>query len=228
MSNSKKKRNSIVNKCDGNNNIDVNFMDYKLRIFSINDNNRFYLNPDVRSAYIKSMQFYPVVKKWGRKIRPHLDDPYLNRVLVRDFNKCTVGNHCKRFRYGQYPREFEKSDWILILGEKHRGRQPEYFKYVKHAACHWLVNFNLVLASLAEPKRPWRIITSEKHSTVWDGKNTIFDLNGLALFDGAPECFELAAYGPNAEVLAPGELRETGLPEVDFPREVVGLRVKFG
>ena len=40
---------------------------------------------------------------------------------------------------------------------------------MKHAACHWLVNFALELAQLVEPDRKWRIITSDKHSTVWDG-----------------------------------------------------------
>jgi hypothetical protein len=53
--------------------------------------------------------------------------------------------------------------------------------YVKHAACHWLVNFALELAQHVEPNRAWRIITSQEHSTVWDGKDTLFDFNFLAL-----------------------------------------------
>jgi hypothetical protein len=48
------------------------------------------------------------------------------------------------------------------------------------------------LVSLAEPERPWRIITSDKHSTVWDGKRTRFDLSFLALGVSPQECFELA------------------------------------
>jgi hypothetical protein len=55
-----------------------------------------------------------------------------------------------------------------------------------------LVNFNLKLVSLAEPERPWRIITSDNHSTVWDGKRTLFDLNFLALGVSPRESFELA------------------------------------
>jgi hypothetical protein len=48
---------------------------------------------------------------------------------------------------------------------------------VKHAACHWLVNFALRLAILAEPARPWQIVSSQAHSTVWDGQSTLFDCN---------------------------------------------------
>jgi hypothetical protein len=33
----------------------------------------------------------------------------------------------------------------------------------------------------AEPKRTWRIVSSEMHSTCWDGRETLFDLNFEAL-----------------------------------------------
>ncbi len=49
-------------------------------------------------------------------------------------------------------------DW----GWDRRGRPPKYWDYVKHGACHWLVNFNLELANLAKPKRIWRILMSDK------------------------------------------------------------------
>jgi hypothetical protein len=28
---------------------------------------------------------------------------------------------------------------------------------------------------LAEPRREWRVITSDEHSAVWDGKHTLLD-----------------------------------------------------
>jgi hypothetical protein len=83
------------------------------------------------------------------------------------------------------------------------------------------------LAQLVEPKKEWRIVTSLIHSTVRDGEYTLFDLNGLALFNGgAPECFVLAALTPGSMELELGELLETGLPGVDYARETVGLRLK--
>jgi len=172
---------------------------------------------------IDSIKFYPVVKNWSRKICPHLDNPTLQKVLVSDFNKYTTGRWGERFRLGQYPADFESCDWRLSV----RGRHPRYFQYVKHGACHWLVNFNLTLAQLVEPKKEWRIVTSLIHSTVWGGEHTLSDLNGMALFNGdAPECFVLAALAPGSRELALGELDEVDLPRMTYAREIVGLRLK--
>ena len=79
---------------------------------------------------------------------------------------------------------------------------------MKHAACHWLVNFNLALAMLVEPKRQWRILSHPRHSTTWDGKNTLFDFNFLALGVPASEAFQMARRG--REYL-PGEFLKVGL-----------------
>jgi hypothetical protein len=46
-----------------------------------------------------------------------------------------------------------------------------------------------------------RILTSEEHSTVWDGKDTLFEFNYLALGISAKECFARA----NGEELLLGE-----------------------
>ena len=171
---------------------------------------------------IERIQHYPVVKEWRRKIKPHLNNPELQAILAADFNKYTVGRWGTRFRPGQLPGDFETCDWELAI----RGRHPEYFKYVKHGACHWLVNFNHHLAKLVEPNRTWRIITSNEHSTVWDNNLTLFDMNGLALYGSAVECFEAAAFGPNSTVLPPDEGVDAGLPRVHYAREIIGLRVK--
>ena len=134
------------------------------------------------------MRYYDLQRHWTKRLAPHLDDAKLNAVLVRDFNKFTSGRWGKPFARGQFPREFESCDWDI----DHRGKQPRYWRYVKHSACHWLVNFNLHLARLVEPKRPWRIITSDEHSTVWDGGRMLFDFNFLALGIDPDECFRIA------------------------------------
>ena len=171
---------------------------------------------------MKCIQRYPVVKNWRRKIKPHLHNPELQKILVADFNRYTVGRFGQRFRAGQLPGDFETCDWRWCV----RGRHPKYFDYVKHGACHWLVNFNLHLAKLVEPNRTWRIITSDHHSTVWDNDRTLFDLNGLAILGSAAECFEAAAFGPNSYVLAPAEELIPGLPKMGYAREIIGLRIK--
>ncbi len=63
---------------------------------------------------------------------------------------------------------------------------------VKAGASHWLVNANLKLAELSEPKRAWRILASDKHSTVWDGELTLFDMNFSAFRVPPEEAFALA------------------------------------
>ena len=86
------------------------------------------------------------------------------------------------------PHEFESCDWWC----DHRGRMPEFWNYVKHSACHWLVNLNRELAIRAEPKRAWRIVTSQDHSTTWDGDQMLFDMNFLALGVDPDEAWRLA------------------------------------
>lgn len=135
------------------------------------------------------MQYYPFIKNW-RKIKPHLNNKSVQEALVRDMNKFTMGRWQKPFTEGMLPEEVESCDWRWS-GER-RGRMPEYWKYVKHAACHWLVNFNLELAKLVEPNKEWRIITSQKHSCVWDGESTLFDFSFSALGVSPDESFKLA------------------------------------
>ena len=42
------------------------------------------------------------------------------------------------------------------------------------------------------PKREWRVLTSEKHSTVYDGEDMLFDFNFLALGIPADEAYQMA------------------------------------
>jgi hypothetical protein len=109
-----------------------------------------------------AVRYFDLRRHWTRRIEPHLADPELNRILVRDFNRFTHGRWGKRFTAGMYPEEFESCDWRIDK----RPPYPRFWRYVKHGACHWLANFALRLAMLAEPERPWRILTSDAHSTV--------------------------------------------------------------
>lgn len=133
------------------------------------------------------MEYYPIIKNWN-KIRPFTETKEAKYILARDFNKYTLGRWGKSFEYGTLPEDIESCDWRW--GRK--GRHPEYWKYVKHGACHWIVNFCLHLAMKIEPKKKWRIVTSQEHSTVWDGEKTLFDLNFLALEVNADEAFTIA------------------------------------
>lgn len=147
------------------------------------------------------MEYYPIQKKWS-KIKAAINTESVQAVMVRDMNKFTYGRWHTPFKAGMKPTEVESCDWRW--SEPRRGRHPEFWDYVKHAAAPWVVNFNLKIAEIVEPARKWRIITSEEHSTVWDGQNTLFDMNFLALGVDVNEAWELANK-TDSFMLMPGE-----------------------
>jgi len=149
---------------------------------------------------LSRIRYYDISRNWSKKIKPLIEEPNINEVLVRDFNKFTKGKWGKKFVKGDLPANFENCDWTC--GRK--GRRPEFWKYVKHAACHWLVNFNLKLAEAVAPEVEWRILSSDKHSTVFDGVDTLFDMNFLALRVSPQESYELATCRGSVE-LKPGK-----------------------
>ena len=149
------------------------------------------------------MHYYDLKANWHR-VEPHLGDEQLNALLVRNSNFYTMGLWGKRFRSGQLPLEFEP-DPALLGADK-----PAYFSYVKRGACHWLVNFTLRLAQLVEPDRAWRIISSDKHSTVWDGESMLFDFNYQAFGVSPERCFQEA----HVRVTGTYQFVECGLAEV--------------
>jgi hypothetical protein len=157
----------------------------------------------LRLPNVNEIKYYDLRKKW-KKVKRHLENPRVADTLVRDFTKVTYGKWRNRFTAGQVPFEFENCDWWI----EHRGRHPQFWKYVKHGASHWLVNFALELAQLVEPDRKWRIIT-DKHSTVWDGEDTLFEFNFLAFGIPPKQCFELAY----EHELKPGQHRKCGYPD---------------
>jgi hypothetical protein len=171
------------------------------------------------------MHYYDLQRNWTRKIVPHLNDEALNTILVRDFNNYCIGRWNETFKPGQLPEDVESCDWRDCSGR--RGRLPRYWSYVKHGACYWIVNFALCLASLAEPNTCWRIVTSDEHATVWDGRETLFEFNFQALGISAEECWQLARYGKNCEILSPGVERILGDP-LPWSRNGVELPVGTG
>jgi len=65
------------------------------------------------------MCYYDLKRNW-RRVKPHLDDPVVADILVRDFNKFTHGRWGKPFLRGMVPHDFESCDWWC----DHCGRLP--------------------------------------------------------------------------------------------------------
>jgi hypothetical protein len=167
------------------------------------------------------MRYYDVQRHWTKRIMPHLSDPVVQVVLVNEMNAFLkartedTGFDQGKFHSGDVPHDHESCYWWL----DHRGPMPRFWRYVRHSACHWLVTFNLLLAERAAPKQPWRIVTSDRHSTVWNGDDLLFDMNFLALGVDPDEAFHLAHEG--GEVWKPGQWMLHDLPNA--VRERLGL-----
>jgi hypothetical protein len=132
---------------------------------------------------VGKMRYYLNSTTWTEKCVPHLNDPELRRILHRDFGLFVI-SHYGTLKGDRMPGDFETWD---------NKMRPPWWQYVKDLACHYLVNFNLRLARLAQPDRPWRILTSHVHSTVWDGGKSLFDLNYTGAKTTAETTFRLAA-----------------------------------
>lgn len=167
------------------------------------------LEPPLKKAVLENIRYYDLKRNWTKKVQPFLDDKELNDILIRDFNKFTWGRWGNKFGEDELPHERETFFGFF----EQRGPFARFRWYTRHGACHWLVNFALRLAMLSVPSQAWRIITSDAHSTVWNGRNCLFDFNWFFMGVLADECFESA----NGEELAPGVYLEVGFADPDPP-----------
>jgi hypothetical protein len=144
----------------------------------------------------ENVRYFPIVRHWAR-LRPI----YYSREAYAVWWPNMVEYHAQKAReYGFQPRlenrkvpsAFDGCDWRC----SRRGRPPEYARFVCHGACHWLVDLSLFVATEAFPKTPWRIVTSEEHSSVWNGNcelPVLYDPNFLALGVEPREAMRLAS-----------------------------------
>lgn len=149
---------------------------------------------------IRKIQYYPIAKHW-RRLKPFFEYPESEqfwRLNMRDYYEQRMLKHQIPYQHDESkystPSDYDSCDWRWCRP----GRHPQFWNYVCHSACHWLVDCNLFVATNALPQFQWRIVSSPKHSTVWNGdaKNPVlFDLNFLALEVSAKEAWEIASVG---------------------------------
>lgn len=156
-------------------------------------------------------EYYPIQQKW-RRLGPlyrSIDAALIWYVEMESFLRNKAEQHGFPYRPKQYtdalaPAAYDGCDWRICRSRP--GPAPAFWEYVCHSACHWTCSLHLWVASEVAPDRPWRIVTSQKHSTVWDGHKTLWDGNFLALGVPAAKAWELAAKQPNSCELEVGEL----------------------
>ena len=156
------------------------------------------------------MKFYPIQKRW-KKLGPVYRSPEAKAVWLpemMDYQRQRMADFGVTYAYPQdtpdlRPEDWESCDWRYSQGRK--GPQPSFWSFVCHGSCHWLANLSLFVAQQVEPNRPWRIVTSGTHTTVWDGEETLFDANFVALGITPDQTWELAAGQEDSEFLPAGE-----------------------
>ena len=162
-------------------------------------------------------KYFNIGKHWTNKIKPVFESQYAQKILHHDFKRYikskqhNLNNDYKssglnkkvnwNFTKNCTPRDWDSVDWRLFRF----GRPPAFDAYVCHGACHWIVNTLLYTANIAFPKKQWRIVTSDQHSTVWDGKYTFFDMNYLALKVPVQDCAEATVLNPEGKFLSVGK-----------------------
>jgi hypothetical protein len=163
----------------------------------------------------KEYCYYDLDFNWGR-LKSCIDSDLVQSYLHKDFSKYVKGRFGRRYETTKMPFDYESCDWWLDMpwGEDARRKMPPYVSYVKHGACHWLVNFNWALISKAEPDHKWRIVSSNFHSSVWDGKYTFFDINFYAMEVPIEECVKLTIGQPDYRVLRQGSRLKCYVPEI--------------
>lgn len=152
------------------------------------------------------LSYFPIQKHW-RKLGPLFKSKdsrtiwYPNLLEYMQQRSGENGFKYEEKSYWKLPRDFDSCDWRF----GRIGRHPAYWDFVCHSACHWLADMCLHIASTAYPAVPWRIVSSHKHSTVWNGScdnPVLFDVNFLALEVSPKEAWNLAI---NGKVLKPGQ-----------------------
>lgn len=149
------------------------------------------------------IHYYNLRRSWPR-VAKFIDHPSVRKPMLRDMHKYYLGFQGRPFTKDMKPIDACSGDW------RFRGRYlsndsppfPKFWDYCCKGACHWVVNFTLELAKLVLPKRSWRIVSSDAHSTVWDGAETVFDFNFQAL--GMPAEYTLTAAKKKGRVLPIG------------------------
>ena len=153
-----------------------------------------------------NIHYYDIQKNW-RKLKPWFDEGYIIETAHKEMEDYSEGK-AETYGFPYRPKKLTKDwkvsdydgcDWRFSdPGLGRPGRKPKYWDWVCHGACHWVNNVGMLVASFALPKYDWRIVQSDLHTTVWDGKDTLFDLNFLALGVSPEDAWELAAEQPDS------------------------------
>lgn len=157
-----------------------------------------------------AMQYFPIQKQWRRlgSLYRSFDAALIWFPEMEAFSASRAEDRGYAYKPAQLtpdlrPAYYDSCDWRW--GSGRRGPHPAFWDFAVHGACHWTCSLHLWVAMQVQPERPWRIVTANKHSTVWDGERTLWDGNFLALGIPADDAWDLASAEPDTEHLPVGQ-----------------------
>lgn len=145
-----------------------------------------HLSPHFNSEGARSLWLPAMCQHWlDRRSRSRSDQSVSTGTVVAELLRLPGSPDCAA---DLLPSHLEATDWrqtartVLLQTAKQcdtkpRGQHadPPFWDWVCGGACHSLAPLYLWIARQAEPTTAWRIISSDAHSTVWDGSGQIFD-----------------------------------------------------
>ena len=156
-----------------------------LKYFSVSQNwvhlSRHFKSEEARALWLPTM-----CQLWlDRRSRTRREQSVSTEAVVAELLRLPGTPDCAT---DLLPSHLEATDWRqtarAVLSQnsnqddtkpRRQCADPPFWDWVCGGACHSLVPLYLWVAQQAEPTTPWRIISSDAHSTVWDGGSTLFD-----------------------------------------------------
>lgn len=130
--------------------------------------------------------YVDITKKWS-KLKSLFQSKEARDIwepCLREFTQIECKKRGKEYPVAFYEGENARPCWHDGDWRCGTSRPPEWWNYACGKACHWVADLALFVAQAGLKREQWRIVTSQKHSTVWNGdceNPVVFDLNFSAL-----------------------------------------------
>lgn len=125
-----------------------------------------------------NLKYFNISRNW-KILNPVYESDEVKGITIEEMNcyrllinkEYNVPLETGISRVFRYPAEFDSGDW-----RNYRiGRPPLYDRWICTDTCHFSVNIHMEVLTQVFPDIPWRIIKTEKHSTIFDGIGRIYD-----------------------------------------------------
>lgn len=169
---------------------------------------------EVKALMPEGLKHYNLSRNW-HKFSP--EAPVARQRLDRDlriyahhraleaedhYRKLGYKNYSSSIGYevGTMPAELDSRCYAIKA-----GRPKGYADYILGGGCHWVCNWLLSCIEQVEPNKPWRIVTSDLHTCLWDGNRVLLDITYQGLDLSIEDSYWNTMCQPSYQCLEPGQ-----------------------